>query len=95
VSYYERPSSIRFPRPLRERIERRAVQERQSFSNVVRLLVEDGLSREPGGSALAGEKLGAERLVAQLADRGLDVAAIAGATGLDVDDVGAVVERGR
>jgi hypothetical protein len=93
--YYERPSSIRFPRPLQERIEARAVQERQSFSGLVRVLLEDALDREPASSPLAGEELGAEKLVVQLVERGLGPGEIAEATGLDQAAVAAVVERAR
>ena len=38
------PTSIRFPEALRERIIERAEAERRTFSNTVRVLLEDGLA---------------------------------------------------
>ena len=49
--------------------------------------------REPDDSPFAGERLGALRLVREMAARGLDVARISEATGLDPDRVAAACDQ--
>jgi predicted DNA-binding protein len=40
-----KPTSVRLPQPLRERLTAAAVEERRTFSNLLRVLVEDGLAQ--------------------------------------------------
>jgi predicted DNA-binding protein len=50
------PTSVRFPPALRERLTAAAVQERRTVSNLVRVLLEDGLAAREDTKVLTRDR---------------------------------------
>jgi len=65
-------TSVRLPEPLRERVKARAVIERRSFSNTIRVLVEAGLASSVNPSSAADVDQDEVERLALLAQETLD-----------------------